>query len=445
MDEDLEAALTGDRVAFGRIIGRTEATVRSIVLAIVGEVSRSEEVAQEAYLAAWRELPSLRSPEKFDAWLHGIARNLARSACRRRREVPVANAPEVPDNRAPDALGVLMEREDAKLVEDALAALPEDTREALLLYYRTDCSIDEAAGRLGVTVDAMKKRLSRGRERIREDVRERVGRAIALAPAGFVERTLERLPAPTIAAPAAPVTPGLGIGAVAVAAAAVVLVGSVIAVPRGIGGVAAPRSSIEVQTPMALVAETPSMPGMGAREPVGDRSAPRDARVEGEASQSMADPMAAAGDDEDETAEPELEAKMHLSGLFVAQTAHRAAHGRYSEDLREIGWYPGVESPRYVFGFCGGGPRSHTMRAELFDSGGPSSPYSLLGTLPFADPCGALEAAGIDPSRFRATQDTFTAFAIGSLDGDPDVDVWSMSHGKQLVRLRTDRGAPDMP
>jgi len=68
--------LTGDASAFREIVERHQAMVGAVAFSACGDVTRSEDVAQETFVAAWKQMPQLRERSKFRAWLGGIARNL---------------------------------------------------------------------------------------------------------------------------------------------------------------------------------------------------------------------------------------------------------------------------------------------------------------------------------------------------------------------------------
>lgn len=125
--ELLERCLEGEREAFGQLVARHQGLVCAQAYSVCGDLSRSEDVAQEAFISAWRQLATLRDRSKFKAWLCGIARHLAlRVAEQRQREVGSAAslvegiAAETPHDAA-------VSREEEALVWDALAQLPEAT------------------------------------------------------------------------------------------------------------------------------------------------------------------------------------------------------------------------------------------------------------------------------------------------------------------------------
>jgi RNA polymerase sigma factor (sigma-70 family) len=192
------AAAGGDPAAFARLVEHYGKTVCSIALAIVGDVTASEDVAQEVFLLAWRRLPTLRNPASFAPWLRQLARNAARTHMRgtsRRRRIgekasaelgreAAAAADPAPD--APTALAWEEERAAlAAAIGAALAELPEDAREVVILFYREGRSLAQVAALLGLSQDAAKKRLSRARARLRADLADRLGDALErTAPGG---------------------------------------------------------------------------------------------------------------------------------------------------------------------------------------------------------------------------------------------------------------------
>ncbi|MSU52031.1 MAG: RNA polymerase sigma factor [Opitutaceae bacterium] len=68
--------LKGDASAFREIVERHQAMVCTVAFSACGDVTRSDDVAQETFVAAWKQMPQLRERSKFRAWLGGIARNL---------------------------------------------------------------------------------------------------------------------------------------------------------------------------------------------------------------------------------------------------------------------------------------------------------------------------------------------------------------------------------
>lgn len=89
--ELIAASRGGDAAAFGQIVERYQRAVCAVSYAGTRDRALSEDVAQDTFVTAWRQLPALREIDRLPAWLCGIARNLARSARRRRGRITRAS------------------------------------------------------------------------------------------------------------------------------------------------------------------------------------------------------------------------------------------------------------------------------------------------------------------------------------------------------------------
>lgn len=173
-DTDLVAAcLDGDRDAFGRIVGRYQSLLCSLAYSATGSLNESEDLAQETFVEAWRQIHTLREPGKLRAWLCGILRFKA-SRWRRsdgrepvRQAEPLDQAADVPSPEEP-AADLAMDREEQAILWRTLERVPELYREPLILYYREHRSIEHVAVALDLTEEAVKQRLSRGRRILQE-------------------------------------------------------------------------------------------------------------------------------------------------------------------------------------------------------------------------------------------------------------------------------------
>ena len=167
--ELVEASRRGEHEAFGHLVARYQDVVCAVSYSSTGDQGLSEDVAQETFIAAWRQLDRLRDTMHLRSWLCGIARNLGRKARkRRRREELVDTDEQVAPGASPfdsTASGEL-----ARVVGDALARIPDAYREVLVLYYREDQSIREVAEALGLSEAAVMQRLSRGRRYLADSV-----------------------------------------------------------------------------------------------------------------------------------------------------------------------------------------------------------------------------------------------------------------------------------
>ncbi|MGQ4659821.1 sigma-70 family RNA polymerase sigma factor [Lysobacter sp. F6437] len=192
IDTQLAAAADGDRAAYGRIVAACQNSVTAIALAIVRDVPASEDIAQEAFLSAWQNLRRLQNPASFLPWLRQITRNLARDHLRERQRLPreardadalIAAAADP----QPQPFERLIEQERTDVVVELISALPSDSREVLLLYYREGQRSQQVADLLGLSDAAVRKRLSRARATVRDELLARFGEfARASAPSvGF--------------------------------------------------------------------------------------------------------------------------------------------------------------------------------------------------------------------------------------------------------------------
>jgi RNA polymerase sigma factor (sigma-70 family) len=175
--ELVEASRRGEREAFGHLVARYQDVVCAVSYSSTGDPGLSEDVAQETFIAAWRQLDRLRDTVRLRPWLCGIARNLARKARKRRRREELVEADEqvAPGGGPFDAAA---HGELQQIVRDALARIPEAYREVLVLYYREDQSIREVAETLGTSEAAVMQRLSRGRRYLADGVNELVERSL---------------------------------------------------------------------------------------------------------------------------------------------------------------------------------------------------------------------------------------------------------------------------
>ncbi len=154
----------GDSSAFGELVGRHRTHAWAVCLQITGNRHDAEDALQDTLTSAWQNLHRFRGDAKFSTWLHRIAANASLSLIRRRKEV-LDYAPEgieLPDLSSPTADRVA----DVDAVRSALAQLPEDFREAIVLREFADLSYSEIAAHQRVGIQTVKSRISRGRAQL---------------------------------------------------------------------------------------------------------------------------------------------------------------------------------------------------------------------------------------------------------------------------------------
>ncbi|HEL7752187.1 TPA: sigma-70 family RNA polymerase sigma factor [Stenotrophomonas maltophilia] len=221
LERELPAAAGGCQHAYGRIVLACQNTVTAIALAITRDRQASEDIAQEAFVKGWQQLHQLRSSTSFLPWLRQITRNLARDWLRAQRGRPLTGeAAEVALGMAadptPGAADRLQRVEEEIAAEDIISALPADSREVLLLYYREGQRSQQVADLLGLSDAAVRKRLSRARALVRDGLLQRFGEfARSSAPsAAFATAVVSMVlvAAPGTASAAILLGTGVGIG-----------------------------------------------------------------------------------------------------------------------------------------------------------------------------------------------------------------------------------------
>lgn len=211
------SCLSGDREAFRQIVERYQRLLCSLAYSATGSISESEDLAQDAFVDAWRQLHTLREHEKLRPWLCGILRHKVGRLRRSDGQEPVrqAEALEAAEEMPSDDESVAdlaMDKEEEALLWSALERVPELYREPLVLYYRQHRSVEHVAAALDLTEDAVKQRLARGRKILQERVLSFVEGALSRSTPGrvFTLGVLAALPAITTPAKAA----GFGVAAV---------------------------------------------------------------------------------------------------------------------------------------------------------------------------------------------------------------------------------------
>jgi len=179
-------ALAGDQGAFGELVARYRDAVFGVAFHRIGNFENARDVAQDAFLKAYANLPKLRKPESFASWLYHIADLTALEVVRRpRQEVPLP-ADETALGSTESYPSVAEEADLAQQVREALATLNEPTRLAVILHYVNGYSHAEVASFLDTTPGAVRTRVSRAKKRLREEVLGMVHDAFRRTQHGFV-------------------------------------------------------------------------------------------------------------------------------------------------------------------------------------------------------------------------------------------------------------------
>lgn len=167
----LRRAAAGDARAADALVRRHAARLVRLAARVLGDVGDAEDVAQEAFVRAWRAAPSWQSGRaKFETWLWRVTLNLCFDRLRRRRETPTADAGLLLLDASASASDAWLAEQRAAHVHAALARLPERQRAAIALCYYEDATSIAAAAALEVSVKALESLLSRARRSLRADL-----------------------------------------------------------------------------------------------------------------------------------------------------------------------------------------------------------------------------------------------------------------------------------
>ncbi|MDL2402655.1 sigma-70 family RNA polymerase sigma factor [Rhizobium mayense] len=160
-----------DEESFLAMVSELRPELHRYCARLTGSVIDGEDVLQEAIVKAYQTLGTLKAKEALRAWLFRIVHNRAldflRSRALRATE-PLEAASEMPDNDAPDPLETLMRQEAITTAVSRFVELPTIQRSVVVLKDVLDQSLDDIAGLLEISVDAVKGHLARGRTRLRE-------------------------------------------------------------------------------------------------------------------------------------------------------------------------------------------------------------------------------------------------------------------------------------
>ncbi len=217
--EFLKASAKGDAIAFETIVKKYQSFICAITFSATGDVEKSEELAQEAFISAWKDLSQLQDLTKFRSWIGSIARNIIKNSFRSQKRDLIsksASVDEVEDVGFKDSgpLEAAITKERQAIVRQALKQIPAKYREPLVLFYRQQQSVKEVAEQLELSEGAVRQRLSRGRKLLREQV------------AAMVETTISRtgpkkaFTTAVIASVTGMVVKGSAVGAAGIVAAA---------------------------------------------------------------------------------------------------------------------------------------------------------------------------------------------------------------------------------
>ncbi|UCG31673.1 MAG: sigma-70 family RNA polymerase sigma factor [Phycisphaerales bacterium] len=163
--------LRGDRSAFAELYDRHARLIRAVGYDATGDLHAAADLTQEVFLRAYRNLGELRDPQRFAAWLVGIARQVCRE-WRRARSRDRRLLTGLSDRAAAETR---LDRPDQQIaaLREALAALPERERLALHAFYLQEMNVEQARAVLGLSKSGLYRVLSCARRRLARVLRQR--------------------------------------------------------------------------------------------------------------------------------------------------------------------------------------------------------------------------------------------------------------------------------
>jgi RNA polymerase sigma-70 factor (ECF subfamily) len=166
MDVELVTrAQQGDQAAFAEIATQSYGRLTSLAFGILRDRQLAEDATQHAMLTAWRKLPTLREPEKFDAWAYRLVVNACRSETRRtKRWMPNVTLDQAPEPTAPDHVDGVADRE---LLDRGFRQLSLDQRAVLVLRHLIGMPLEEVAETLEIPSGTARSRLYRALQTMR--------------------------------------------------------------------------------------------------------------------------------------------------------------------------------------------------------------------------------------------------------------------------------------
>lgn len=165
-------ARAGDVDAFEQLVRERADRVVRLAMAIVADETEARDVAQEAFITAWRQLGDLRDADRFEAWLTRIVVNKARMALRSQRRRRVREIPAAEMTALVGQGRTAMPDGDAGRLAGALDALDPDRRAILALHHLEGWSVAEIAANLEIPVGTAKSRLFAARQALERALAE---------------------------------------------------------------------------------------------------------------------------------------------------------------------------------------------------------------------------------------------------------------------------------
>ena len=166
----VERAPRGDHDAFTRLAGAAIAQLEAVARLILRDRELARDAVQEGFIRAWRDLPGLRDPDRFDAWLHRLIVNASLDAARRRKRRPIeVELDPIDPTAVADASGLIADRDQ---LERAFSHLAPDHRAVVVLHHYVGMPVPLVASTLGIPLGTAQSRLARAMAALRAAIGE---------------------------------------------------------------------------------------------------------------------------------------------------------------------------------------------------------------------------------------------------------------------------------
>ena len=166
MHELVVRARGGDRDAFSELAAQSIGRLTAVARMILRDEYAAQDAVQETFIQAWRSLPGMRDPEKFEAWIRRLLVRACFRAVRRTRRVDTVEIRLTPDAE-PAVPSVERAYGMHDQLERGLARIPADQRAVVVLVYYLDLPLADAAQAMGIPLGTTKSRLNRATQSLR--------------------------------------------------------------------------------------------------------------------------------------------------------------------------------------------------------------------------------------------------------------------------------------
>lgn len=159
-------AREGDRDAFSELAARSIGRLTAVARMILRDEYAAQDAVQETFIEAWRSLPGLRDPDRFDAWLRRLLMRASFRAVRRHKRVHAVEIRLTPGDE-PAIVGSERDLDRHDQLERGLARISAEQRAVVVLVYYLDLPLADAAQAMGIPLGTTKSRLNRATQALR--------------------------------------------------------------------------------------------------------------------------------------------------------------------------------------------------------------------------------------------------------------------------------------